>query len=190
VIADVDNQPFVGRFDRVQLMVILVVIAGILLRLAGAENIGSHLLLGATAFGLALSIIGVAERGGFNATSRWRIPVVIRVAEVIEANTEPDDEVMSGGIIWSYLADRYPYMKVNHPLGFFRIKVDSEEADIFYQNYLANPPAIIVLDGQTERTWYRSTRLKAAVENDYVPLLEAGETSNVDVLIHRSKRMQ
>ncbi len=170
--------------------VILVVIAGILLRWSGVENIGAHLLLGATAFGLALSIIGVAERGGFNATSRWRIPVVIRVAEVIEANTEPDDEVMSGGVIWSYLADRYPYMKQNHPLGFYKIKVDSEEADMFYRNYIATPPAIIVLDGLTERTWYKSTRLKAAVENDYVPLLEAGASSEVVVLIHRSKRVQ
>ena len=169
---------------------ILVVIAGILLRWSGVENIGSRLLMGATAFGLALSIIGVAEKGGFGFLGPWPIPVVLRVVEVIEENTEPGDEVMSGGVIWSYLADRYPYMKLNHPLGFYRIKVDSEEADKFYQNYLENPPAIVVLDGLTERSWYKSTRLKAAVENDYVPLLEAGASSDVVILIHRSKRVQ
>lgn len=170
--------------------IILVVIAGMLLRWSGVENIGARLLLGATAFGLALSITGVAEKGGFDFHGPWPIPVVIRVAEVIEENTEADDEVMSGGVIWSYLADRYPYMKKNHPLGFHNIKGDSEEADMFYQNYLANPPAIVVLDGQTKRTWYKSSRLKAAVENDYVPLLDAGASSDVVVLIHRSKRVQ
>jgi hypothetical protein len=170
--------------------IILVVIAGMLLRWSGVENIGSRLLMGATAFGLALSITGVAEKGGFGFLGPWPIPVVIQAAEVIEENTEPEDEVMSGGIIWSYLADRYPYMKVNHPLAFFRIKVDGEKADMLYQNYLENPPAIVVLDGLTERAWYKSTRLKAAVENDYVPLLEAGASSDVVILIHRSKRVQ
>ena len=170
--------------------VILVVVAGMLLRWSGVENIGSRLLLGATAFGLSLSIIGVAEKGGFDFHGPWPIPVVIQVAQVIEENTEPDDEVMSGGVIWSYLADRYPYMKQDHPLGFYNIKINSAESEKFYQNYLIKPPAIVVLDGQTQKTWYKSSRLKAAVENDYIPLLEVGAKSAVVVLIHRSKRVQ
>ena len=170
--------------------VILVVVAGMLLRWSGVENIGSRLLLGATAFGLSLSIIGIAEKGGFAFQGPWPIPVVMQAVEVIKENTKPDDEVMSGGVIWSYLADRYPFMKQDHPLSFNNIKKDSEEAEMFYQNYLINPPAMVVLDGQTRRTWYKSSRLKAAVENDYIPLLKAGAKNDVVVLIHRSKRVQ
>jgi hypothetical protein len=168
--------------------IILAGIAGMLLRWSGVGNIGPRLLLGATAFGLAMSVIGVVEKGGLDFNAPWPVPVVITIAEMIEENTDPDEEIMSGGIVWSYLADRYPYMKINHPLGFFRFDKDSEEVDIFYRYYLENPPAIVVLDGMTERAWYKNTRLKAAVENDYLPLVEAGATGDVVVLIHRSKR--
>ena len=97
---------------------------------------------------------------------------------------------MSGGIIWSYLADRYPYMQENHPLKFYRLDMDSKEADVFYRYYLTNPPAIVVLDGTTEKSWYKSTRLKTALESDYIPLVEVGSTRDVVVMIHKSKRKQ
>jgi len=95
---------------------------------------------------------------------------------------------MSGGIIWSYLADRYPYMQQDHPLGYYKSGTDSEEVDIFYRYYLSNPPAIVILDGFTEKVWYKNTRLKAAVENDYLPFAEAGSTGNVVVMIRKSER--
>ena len=176
--------PFEGLFLT---GTILAAIGGILLHWSGVENIGSRLLLGATAFGLTLSVVGVAQKGGLDFRGPWPVTVVITIAEMIEENTEPDDEIMSGGIVWSYLADRYPYMKHNHPLGFHKLDTDSEKADDFYRYYLANPPAIVVLDGWTEKIWYKSTSLKAALENDYLPLGEVGSTGDVAVMLHRSK---
>lgn len=167
---------------------VLATIAGMLLRWSGVKDTGPRLLLGATAFGLAMSVIGVAEKGGLDFRGPWPVPVVKTVAEMIEENTEPGDEIMSGGVVWSYLADRYPYMQQNHPLGFYKFDTDSQEVDIFYRYYLENPPAIVVLDGMTEKTWYKNTRLKAAVENDYLPLVGAGSTGDVVVMIHRSKK--
>ena len=166
----------------------LVLLAGMLLRWADVKNIGSRLLLGATASGLAMSIFGVAEKGGLDFHSYWPASTVITVAGIIRENTDPDDEVMSAGVVWSYLADRYPYMKNNHPLGFYRLDTDSEETEDFYRYYLDNPPAIVVLDSMMEKTWYKSTRLKAAIENDYMPLDEAGPVGDVTVMIHKSER--
>ena len=51
-----------------------------------------------------------------------------------------------------------------------------------------NPPAIVVLDKMMEKTWFKSSRLKAAIEYDYLPLVEAGSTGDVVIMIHRSKR--
>jgi hypothetical protein len=176
-------------FEVLLLMaVILVSIAGMLLRWSGVKNIGPRLLLGATASGLAMSVVGVAEKGGLDLNAFSPAPVVIKIAQIIKENTDPDDEIMSGGIVWSYLADRYPYMKQNHPLGFYRLEVDSEKTDDFYHYYLENPPAIVVLDSMMEKTWFKSTRLKAAIEHDYLPLVEAGSSGDVVVMIHRSRR--
>jgi len=62
---------------------ILVSIAGILLRWSGVKNAGSRLLLGATAFGLVMSVIGVMEKGGLDFRGPWPVPVVRTVAGII-----------------------------------------------------------------------------------------------------------
>jgi len=95
-------------------------------KMAGRPPSLANLLLGATVSGLAMSVVGVAEKGGLDFNSLSPVTVVITIAEIIEENTDPDDEIMSGEIVWSYLADRYSCMKENHSLGFYKLDVDSE----------------------------------------------------------------
>ncbi len=180
--------PLAGAPDGLLAVVALVALlaAAALLKASGVTERPARLLLGATCFAAALTATGVARLGGLDFHGPWPVPLTRHVAKLIDEKSAPNDEILSGGVIWSYLADRRPFMGINHPLSFFDLEVDDPETDQFYAAYLQRPPAMVVLDGCTEAAWFKSTKLKGAVERDYDLLFEGVGKDTVKVLIRRS----
>lgn len=145
-------------------------------------------VLAALAFaGVIVAADSWYQKGGMDFHGRWPRAVVEEVSAAVRERSYPGDEVMSGGMIWAFLADRKPFNNTNHPLGFYDVDVDSPEADRWFQHYKDHPPAIIVLDSFTERIYFKSTALRNAIDRDYRPVFEQGDDPHVTVLLHQSR---
>ncbi len=172
------------------LLFLILLLAAMLLLLAGRRSDQGRQgrLLAALAFaGIIVAADSWYQKGGMSFHGRWTRSMVDEVSAVVRENSNPDDEVMSGGMIWTFLADRKPFQNANHPLGFYDVDIDSPESDYWFEHYRNHPPAIVVLDSYTERIFFKSTALHEAIERDYRPVFEKGDDPHVTVLLHRSR---
>ena len=74
-----------------------------------------------------------------------------KVAREVRAATGPGDEVLSGGMIWAFQADRHPFLNITHPIGFLSGMM-VEDRRLINGALAKRPPRVIVLDGYTEQT--------------------------------------
>ena len=108
-------------------------------------------------FGACCCILVV---GGYTFANVWRrldhgawTPEVVRqVSAHLRANSAPDDEIMSGGVIWEFQADRRPIANISHP-SVFILGMSRADAELVEAQLATRPPRFIVLDGFTERTY-------------------------------------
>jgi hypothetical protein len=84
--------------------------------------------------------------------AQWPAGLVSPVAKVIEAETSLSDEVMSGGVVWEFVAQRHPYQTLSHPLS-LEVGLSAEDGARLRRALRDRPPAVIVLDRFTERTY-------------------------------------
>jgi 4-amino-4-deoxy-L-arabinose transferase-like glycosyltransferase len=97
----------------------------------------------------------------------WAPATVREVAAYVREATPPGAQVMSGAVIWEFVADRPPFGTISHPLAFqggghaaALPRIDSALA--------AAPPAVVVLDGYTELTYLaESEAVTRAVRDRY-----------------------
>lgn len=84
----------------------------------------------------------------------WPPHLLGPVASLIRDQTRPGDEVMSGAVAWEFEAGRRPFRRISHPLKFLARSEPWEEREV-ERGMATAPPAIVVLDGYTERTFGR-----------------------------------
>ncbi len=160
----------------------LFIMATVLSLYAAREAIAGRMLVGVTLFGLIFSANTTMTKGGVSYQAPWHPDLVREVVEIIKAQTEPDEEVMSGGMIWSYAAGRMPFLRLNHPLGSFREEVDGEWADFTYDYFRNNPPGAVVLDDFTQMVFYKSSAIQAELES-WRTIYQHDEDSPVTILL-------
>jgi 4-amino-4-deoxy-L-arabinose transferase-like glycosyltransferase len=83
----------------------------------------------------------------------WSPGTVREVVEYIRAHSEPGDEVMSGGVMWEFQANRRPFADISHPLEISVGGLPPEKLPSLRSRWTTHPPRIVVLDGYTERTY-------------------------------------
>ena len=82
----------------------------------------------------------------------WTPEAVQQVSAHLRANSAPDDEIMSGGVIWEFQANRRPIANISHP-SVFILGMSRADAERVEGQLATRPPRFIVLDGFTERTY-------------------------------------
>ncbi|HOT96761.1 MAG TPA: glycosyltransferase family 39 protein [bacterium] len=80
----------------------------------------------------------------------WPPYTLDEVVHLLCHEGKPADQVLSGGMVWTYAAGMQPYEMVSHPTIYY-MKYDAG----FEARFTAHPPAFIVLDGYTEKKFYR-----------------------------------
>jgi hypothetical protein len=94
----------------------------------------------------------------------WSPRTVREASALVRAHSGPDDEVISGAVIWEFEAARRPFLNISHPLVFVDRMWPSTRSRI-QEGLRQRPPRVIVLDGYTERTYLRQVA-------EVAPLLE------------------
>jgi len=115
------------------------------LRFIGVSVLVGSLIVSASYSSLLLSV---------RFDSIWSPEAVHAAAEYLRKNTVFGDEVLSGAVIWELEASLRPYQSISHPLGFMN-HIRREQLGWIEAGFVANPPKIIVLDGYTEKTYFR-----------------------------------
>jgi 4-amino-4-deoxy-L-arabinose transferase-like glycosyltransferase len=115
----------------------------------------------------------------------WGPAAVRTVADEIQRISGPGDEVLSGAVIWELEAGRRPFMNLSHPLGLMNELVH-EVAPRIQQGLAERPPAVIVLDGYTERTYLAAVpELRGIIESGYTRTLTVETGTRPPVHVYR-----
>lgn len=101
----------------------------------------------------------------------WSPDTLEKVVHLLRQEGKPSDQVLSGGMVWTYAAGMQPYERISHPTIYF-MKYDSG----FAARFTAHPPAFIILDGYTEKKFSRYRDfIQGALTREYYKAGEAGE---------------
>jgi hypothetical protein len=114
----------------------------------------------------------------------WSPQALEEASSYLRTHTRATDTVMSGGVIWELQAHRRPFMNISHPLSFeYHIK-EEQERDI-YAVTKTQPPEVIILDGFTEKTYFRHLPwLSAMLQERYDLAKVAGPAKHPVRLYH------
>jgi hypothetical protein len=84
----------------------------------------------------------------------WSPQALRNIAAYLQTHTQPGDEIMSGAVIWEFQGLRRPLHLYSHPLR-FEHNLRAEERDAIRLAVATDPPKVIILDGFTEKTYFR-----------------------------------
>jgi len=115
------------------------------LRFVGVSVVAGSLMVGVSYSSLLLSV---------RYDSVWSPQAVRAAAEFLRENTSKGDEVLSGAVIWELEASLRPDQGVSHPLAFMD-SMSRKRLERLESGLMTDPPQVIVLDGYTERTYFR-----------------------------------
>lgn len=101
-----------------------------------------------------LSLTHSANRLTFAYDSVWSPVSLEKTSAYLKSNTHSNDTVMSGAVIWELQALRRPFLDISHPLR-FEGRVTEKERESLEAAISAHPPEVIILDGYTEKTYFR-----------------------------------
>lgn len=170
--------PFSGVAPSAVTMLVLFGIMVFRYRLLGRDVVRSTMRFGGFAVAvvaLAVSLSQAALRLDLSYEAVWPPAEATRMAEVIEERTDPGDQVLSGAVIWEFLAGRRPYRLVSHPLGLKRLAPPSTRSRLA-ADLIDRPPAVVVMDGYTEVTYGRNVPfLDSLVQANYEPIASSDE---------------
>ena len=115
--------------------------------------------LGFMGLSLAVSALAwsLAQDGGIIDTrfaGLWSPGTVGKAAAHLRSNGRPTDEVMSGAVIWEFEAGMHTFMNYSHPLA-LQSGIPQPLKTEMEMRLRESPPAFIVLDGYTQRTYLR-----------------------------------
>lgn len=102
-----------------------------------------------------LVLLGAAAMGQptrFRPGGVWLPSAVQQIADTLRRRGQEADEVISGGVIWEFQANRQPFERITHPLR-FEFGIAPGEAAALTDRIRKRPPRFVIFDGYTERTY-------------------------------------
>jgi len=141
------------------------------------------IIVGTFLYGYAIS----GRSLGVMYDSVWSPNAVSDVAKFLKANTQKTDQVISGAVIWELEARRKPYMNKSHPLA-LALPISENERKLLKASIFETPPAIVIMDGYTEKTYLRQVpTLKRLLTEAYSKVYTAGPARMpVEIFQYRS----
>lgn len=118
------------------------------------------------------------------AQGTWSPETVAEVVTYLEQHTEPADEVISGAAIWEFQANRRPFMLISHPLA-YSARMPPDVRSAIEERLRERPPAVVILDGYTERTYVQRVPLLSEVLSTRYRLDRVVEDARYPVQIYR-----
>ena len=141
--------------------------------------LGAVLLTAAAVFSFGAASAAVRP----NYETPWSPESVQRVAAYLRAHSRPADEIMSGGVIWAFQADRRPFATISHPLS-FALRPSADELNKLENEWASRLPSFVVLDGYTELTFGAVLPdLQDVLKSRYV-LADSASGSRYPVLVY------
>ena len=101
-----------------------------------------------------ISLVHSANRLNVTYDSPWSPESLEKTSSWLMAHTEVNDTVMSGAVIWELQALRRPFMNISHPLS-LAAEISEKEKQRIGSAILKQPPETIILDSNTEKTYFR-----------------------------------
>ncbi|MBW2661900.1 MAG: hypothetical protein JRD93_07925 [Deltaproteobacteria bacterium] len=127
-------------------------------------------VLGAFVLSLAYSAITL----NLSYDSPWSPQSLEKTSAYLRTHTRVTDTVMSGGLIWGLQALRRPFLNISHPLA-FEFEISEKEKERLQSAIQTRPPEVVILDGFTERTYFRQIpRLTDFLDSKYELVHTAG----------------
>ena len=108
----------------------------------------------------------------------WSSQTVNEVGRFLQEQGEPTDQVLSGGMIWTFAAQMQPFLNTPHPTEFYKYQLSN-----FEKRFQQSPPRFIILDGYTRRKFSRYwSFLSERIEEQYAQVKRvAGSRYPVDI---------
>jgi 4-amino-4-deoxy-L-arabinose transferase-like glycosyltransferase len=126
-------------------------------------------VLGAFALNLTYS----ANRLTLAYDSVWSPVSLEKTSAYLKDNTQSNDRVMSGAVIWELQAQRKPFLDISHPLS-FKNRIQEKDRKNLEAAIRTHPPEVIILDSYTERTYFKQvTWLRDFLSSRYNLVLTA-----------------
>ncbi|MBN1826594.1 MAG: glycosyltransferase family 39 protein [Candidatus Eisenbacteria bacterium] len=157
--------------------------AWIVARTLDVRRVGARLLLALALFGLVYSAVYARNRGGVRFHAEWSPAVVERVGREVADHSDWGETVLSGAVIWEYLADRRPFHGIDHPLSLQSQEPYNERHLEVFEIFRRKPPAVVVIDGQTEKTYFRAPGLEALIRSTWAQTLRIDGPTPVEVWV-------
>lgn len=101
-----------------------------------------------------LSLVYSAKRLTISYDSVWSPGSLEITSAYLVNHTRSNDTVMSGSVIWELQALRRPFLGISHPLA-FEYQISEKKRERLEAAIRAKPPEVIILDGYTEKTYFR-----------------------------------
>jgi len=118
--------------------------------------------------------------------SPWSPEALEKTSAYLKENTRNTDTIMSGAVIWELQALRRPYLNISHPLRMESVMAEDEKERLA-SAILTQPPEVIVLDGYTERTYFRQLPwLSDFLESRYEMVNSVGQ-AKYPVIVYKLK---
>jgi len=171
-------KPYIsGAVPSVIMIIVIYALTWILIEKRTRPSFVSYGKFVVSSMMLASFIVSVCYSAALLTTSydnAWSPQVVETVATYIREHTNPQDQVMSGAVIWEFQALRKPFQMISHPLRFAR-GIPEEERLTIKAGFELRPPKVIILDGYTQRLYMRDLPwLTELLQSRYQSVVEAG----------------
>lgn len=112
----------------------------------------------------------------------WSLSALEKMDVVLGRENSPAGQVLSGAMIWQLESHTPSFQDVAHPTEFLKKRWQNFEI-----LFAENPPALIVLDGYTERKFQKYWRfLSAKIASDYNPIANI-TGSKYPIVIYKHK---
>jgi hypothetical protein len=93
---------------------------------------------------------------------------------------------MSGAVIWELQSQRRPFLDISHPLK-FEHSISEKDRENLEAAIRAKPPEVIILDGFTEKTYFRQLPWLRNFLSSRYDLVLTAEPARQPVRVYKQK---
>ena len=133
-----------------------------------------------------MSLTYSADTLTFAYDSNWSPSALEKTSAYLKRHTRSTDSIMSGAVIWELQALRRPFLDISHPLG-FEFRISENERERLESAIKTKPPEVIILDGFTEKTYFRQIPWLWDFLDSMYNLVQTAEPARNPVKIYQQK---
>jgi 4-amino-4-deoxy-L-arabinose transferase-like glycosyltransferase len=179
---------FAGIIPKLVVAGLIIVIPFALLGKKRSVMYRDYIRFATLSFALAAFVVSLTYSTkllGLRYDSLWSPQSLESTSAYLRAHTKTTARVLSGAVIWELQAQRRPFLNVSHPIAFEK-EITQTEKEILETAVTTEPPEVIILDGYTEKTYFRQIAwLNEFLHSKYQLVYSAGPARTSPVETYR-----